>query len=92
MVDPTREEARMAKGRKVPVTLRAVIQRINRKLAQEGRAGQAFRKYRGGRSLADLGDYYVVDLDRNTVEAAHLDPEAFGRELGVLENWEEVQE
>ena len=38
----------MAKGRKAPVTLRAVIQRINRKLAADGLVLKAARGRRGG--------------------------------------------
>jgi hypothetical protein len=44
---------------KVPVTMRALVQRINRKLKPEWRRLHACR--RNSRVWRDLGDYYVVD-------------------------------
>ncbi len=81
---------------KVPVTARALVQRINRKLRG---VDQLLRKTRydheagvnGSESRAwqDLGDYYVVDLAGPIVED-HVDLEALGRKLGVLEPWEAI--
>lgn len=73
--------------RTVPVTVRALIQRINRKLAKDE---EKLMKLRGERGRDDLGDYYVVNLDRNHVVNSHIDPEQFGRKIGVLEEWETV--
>jgi hypothetical protein len=78
----------MSKPIKVPITERALIQRINRALAKEG---QILRAARGERSRAELGDYYIVDLSRNTVEAQHCDPIKLGKELGVLQAWEVLE-
>jgi hypothetical protein len=75
------------KAKGVPVTLRALLQRINRKLAPEGRQ---LKKTRGTRWRGDLGDYYAIDVRRNILTAQHVDPEAWGREMGVLQPWETV--
>jgi hypothetical protein len=74
---------------KVPVTERALLQRINRKLAPEW---QAVRKLRGDSHVHDLGRFYGLDTYRNTIEATHIDLEAWGRELGVLAPYEALAE
>jgi hypothetical protein len=40
----------------------------------------------------DLGDHYVVDVNRNVVVGTHVDVEAYARELGVLAKWEILSE
>ena len=73
---------------KVPVSMRALIQRINRKLAQDE---QILRATRGdGRTRQEFGDYYIVNTRTNGVDANHVDPEELARELKVLRDWEEV--
>jgi hypothetical protein len=74
-------------GAKVPVSLRAVLQRINRKLRDDG---EAIRAARSERARSDFGDYYVVS-DRSGVWPTHVDPEALAREIGVLQPWEEMR-
>ena len=73
--------------RTVAVTGRALIQRINRALVEEGRM---LRKTRGSRALQDLGEYYVLNVDRNWVIETDVDLEAFGRKLGCLEAYERL--
>jgi hypothetical protein len=78
----------MAKqSRRVPVSVRAVTQRINRKLAPGGRQ---LRKCRSERWRSELGNYYLLDIAHNAVMTRHVDLEALGRELGALEEWETV--
>jgi hypothetical protein len=79
----TKETARIA------ISRRALTQRINRKLATEG---ERLRAYRGGRSWNDLGDYYIVDVNRNVVVRAHVDIEGYGRVLGVIAGYETLAE
>jgi hypothetical protein len=73
------------RGKSVPVSKRAIIQRINRKLSAEG---EKLKTNRSQRWYSDLGSYYIVDENRNAVVSAHHDLEALGRELGVLAPWE----
>lgn len=73
----------------VPVTTRALIQRINRVLAKRD---EQLRATRGARARLDLGDFYVHELRRNLALETRVDPEEFGRELGVLKPWERVVE
>ena len=72
---------------KVPVSMRAVIQRINRKLADDD---EVLKTTRGERARFDLGDYYILDQRRNFIAAKYVDPEELARKIGVLAEWEEV--
>jgi hypothetical protein len=73
---------------KVPVTTRALIQRINRKLSSEM---MQLKTTRGERWRNDLGDYYIIDVNKNIVVRAHLDLEELSRELGCLSPWEKLE-
>jgi hypothetical protein len=79
----------MARGTKTPVSMRAVIQRINRKLSPRL---EALKTTRGDRWRPELGDYYLLDLNRNCIIGKDVNPEKMAREIGVLEPWEEVRE
>ena len=72
-------------NQKKPVTFRAMMQRLNRALKKEYRV---VRKSRN--PLTEPGEFYCVDLNRNTVDSKGLDPEEWARELGVLAEYEEV--
>jgi hypothetical protein len=61
------------------VTERALLKRINRKLAHED--GSAIRKARP-ESHPSLGDFYTWVAGQGC--EVNVDPEDFGRELGVL--------
>jgi hypothetical protein len=79
---------------KAPVTERALIARINRKLKPEGRV----LKVKRGNWRNDIsGPYYLVDVEHNSVIAgssAHnrINLEKFARKLGTLEEYEEIVE
>ncbi|HEV2294573.1 MAG TPA: hypothetical protein VGR35_12020 [Tepidisphaeraceae bacterium] len=74
--------------RRLPVSERALLARLNRALAKED---QMLRKCRAdSRWYRDLGDYALVDVSRNTWLATHVDLEALGREMGVLQEFEHL--
>ena len=75
-----------ARGGKVPVSLRALIARVNRKLRPDDERLKTAR----GRARSSVGDHYIVNFKRNWIVSKDVDPEAVGRELGVLEKWEVV--
>ena len=73
---------------KTGVSERALLKRINRKLAHDH---EVVRKTRGFYNQGagpyfdhNLGEYYSVDWYSNVIIATHIDIEAFGREVGVL--------
>jgi hypothetical protein len=79
---------------KAPVTERALIARINRKLKT---AGRVLRVKRGNWRNDISGPYYLVDVKNNTVVAGasaanRIDLEKFARKLGTLEEYEEIVE
>ena len=71
--------------RGVPVTVRALTQRLNRVLAQDGKE---LKKTRGAPAIRDLGAYYVCSSD--SVLSHHVDLETLGRQLGALEAYERL--
>jgi hypothetical protein len=74
---------------KAPVSLRALVQRINRKLVHEN---EQLKATRGDRWRHEQGDYYIVDHSRRWIVAKHVDVEELGRELGVLAEFEAIRE
>jgi hypothetical protein len=70
----------------VPITFRALQQRLNRRLAHEG---QILKKARG-RYATQVGAWYVVNGRLHRVDQCHVDPVALAQELGVLHDWETV--
>lgn len=69
------------------VTRRALIARINRKLRPRG---EKLRTARSQGVELDLGRYFVVDVQDNSVMYPHADPEVWGRDLGVIAPSESV--
>ena len=79
----------MAAKQKAPVSMRALIQRINRKLRHNG---EVLKVARGSRAEAeaDVGRYFIVNIERNLLVNDHCDPEAIGREIGVMAEHERL--
>jgi len=73
---------------KVPVSTKALLQRINRKLAHDT---QVLKKVRSARVVQRVGRYYIVDTYNNLLLHTHCVPEVIGREKGVLAAWERVE-
>jgi hypothetical protein len=69
---------------KSPVTKRALVQRINRKLAA---TGEKLIATRGEIAQSELGDFYRVNA-HGTITSKNDEPEKVGRELGVLKPYE----
>jgi hypothetical protein len=71
----------------VPVTERALFARLSRKLKKEGQTLHRCR--RDSRWFNDMGPYYTVDIDSNSVIDRGLSKlEVWGREVGVLKPYE----
>ena len=78
-------------GRAVPVTTRAMLQRLDRRLRSKGKM---LKSPRGWADRSALGDYFIVNLDSGKVADCKLTEEkleAMARELGALRDWEEVE-
>lgn len=72
---------------KAPVSLRALMARLNRHLEREGKILKLSR----GQAKEALGDCYLVHLDSGSV-TKNIDPVETARKLGLLKPWEEVRE
>lgn len=77
----------MTKAKKLGVTTRAIIQRINRKLAAED---EVLKVARGANLEQQVGRFYIINYRMNAVMHHDVDPEALGRDLGVLKAWEKM--
>lgn len=63
------------------ITLRAVIARLNRRLAHEG---SQVRTLRGTKGVADLGRFFQVDTRTGNVECPHVNPVAMARGMSLI--------
>ena len=75
--------------RTIPVSKRALVGRINRKLREDG---QVLKFTRGERAKLELGDAYIWEPRRALASDTFIDVEWLGRELGVLQSWERLIE
>ena len=73
------------KGKKIPISKRALVQRLNRHLRKQN---EALRGKRG----ENTGEYYLVDFKRNAVVEDSVAIEKLGRELGVLKPYERLED
>jgi hypothetical protein len=71
---------------RVPVSKRAVLARVNRRLRMNGELLKRSR----GRYAADIGDYYVLDVGRNFIVRKHVDLESLAREIDALADYEQL--
>jgi hypothetical protein len=75
------------KAQTVPVTERALLQRVNRALQADGRV---LKSSRGARAEESLGRFYVIDQRRNVIVDKAVDLEALARKLGALKEYEHL--
>jgi hypothetical protein len=73
----------------VPITFRALPQRLNRHLAT---LGAILKKVRERYDKVEFGDWFVLDRRHTTAPRHHGDPVVLAQELGVLHEWETVVE
>lgn len=66
---------------KTPVSEKALVGRINRKLAHEG---EQLRTARTDRDWRNLGRYYCVNVSHNCVTSTHHNLAELGRLVGAL--------
>jgi hypothetical protein len=73
--------------KKIQITMRALLQRINRVLIKDGKV---LKKKRSGSHPGERGRYFLVDLELEEVDSVVIDLGSFGRQMDVIEGWEEV--
>ncbi len=75
----------------IPVTVRAIMARVNRKLAREN---QILKVSRSVAEKQNLGSYHIVDTQKNAVVAYHInDLEKWVRDEfdGMLKPYEKLE-
>jgi hypothetical protein len=77
----------MPKPKKLPVSIRAIMQRINRALPEHQQLKSAARS---ARWQAEVGLHYIVDGAAGHVVSRNVDLEQLARKLGCIKEWEEV--
>jgi hypothetical protein len=68
----------------IPITQRALLARLDRALAKDGRALHIDRRGRGCRWL-------LVDTDKGQLLQTDVNLEALGHKIGALEPWERLE-
>jgi hypothetical protein len=75
---------------KAPITERALLQRVNRALADEGKAVSRPR----GKPRADgpgpLGAFFMVDVKKKDVVQRNVDLVKLAKKLGAIKDYEEL--
>ena len=77
----------MPRDARVPVSVRALLQRINRRLVKDDTMVKATR---GDRWRHELGDFYTVNIKRNAIIEKAVDLEALGRKMKALQRYERL--
>ncbi len=77
-------------GKKVPISERALTQRINRKLQQQNNPEKLIAT-RGDAARKQFGRYYAVETMTSALTRDHVDLEKLGHKLGVIQPWEELR-
>ncbi len=75
---------------KVKISKRALIQRINRKLEEQGETLKTLRK--DSPSAYEMGRYYIVDISSGGILYKDVDLETLARELGALHGHETLKD
>lgn len=72
----------------VPISERALFQRLSRTL---GKKGERLKSNNRPGPAPDIGNYFIVSLERMSVVKTHVDLEELARELGILKPYERVE-
>jgi len=75
----------MEAKRRVPVSERAILDRLNRRLLGDRMVMKICRR---GPWLAELGRFYIVCTDTGELQNTQIDLRKFAECLGVLHSWE----
>lgn len=73
---------------KIPVSEKALMARVNRKLAKDGE--RILKSREGSRLRGNVGDFYLLDVSRNTVLNTHIELGHFAKQRGILRDYETV--
>lgn len=72
---------------RVPVSRRAVEQRITRALRKENKSA-SLRRSKTPSARESFGEYFVIDESTNAILASRFDLEEYARKLKAIAGWE----
>jgi hypothetical protein len=75
---------------KVPITERALLQRVNRALADDGKVVNRPRGKPRADGPGDLGAFFIVDLKKKAVVEKNVDLVKLAKKLEVLRDYEQL--
>jgi hypothetical protein len=75
-------------GTRLPISERALFQRIDRKLRL---SGKKLGTSRTTQMETSVGRHYIIDMQRNSISRKSVDLIELGRELGVIQPWEKLE-
>jgi len=73
--------------KRVPVGERAVMERVNRRLAE---VSQLLKICRKGPWLEELGRYFIVSTETGSLVERHVNLRECAEGLGALQSWEKI--
>ena len=73
----------------VKITQRELVRRINQKIAKNI---EGVKKSGDGESQNEKDEYYTIEFDQNNIITTDVDIEKLGKELGVLKDFEKLED
>lgn len=77
-------------GVKITLSVRAIVQRLRRVLPKEQKLMRSRPTIVGDKRIypRDVGRFYLINVNDETIVEHHIDLEAFGRRHRVVQAWE----
>ena len=73
----------------VKITQRELVRRINQKIAKNI---EGVKKSKDGETHNETDEYYTIEFDQNNIITTDVDIEKLGKELGVLKDFEKLED
>jgi hypothetical protein len=73
----------------VKITQHELLRRINQKIAKNI---EGVTESRDGESHNETDEYFTIEFDQNKITTTNVDLEKLGKELGVLKDFEKLED
>ena len=75
-------------GKKLKITERALVQRLNRAMSKHG---LKLKKSRTAQTQSSVGEWFILDTKKNFVVYQDVDLGGLAKKWKVLADWEELE-